>query len=78
MGKPASSEDQGNLPTATDVEGVSGGKVRVPQQDGEITVSYGNTQDARTYRVQDGLVTPRNAHERAELLSFVPGAKLAD
>ena len=52
------------------------GKVRVPQQDGEVRVAVGG-DDARTWKVQDGLVSPSNSAERDLLLRYVDGAKPA-
>ena len=54
---------------------VEGGKVRVPQNDGEIILSRGG-ETVLTKRVTDGLVSPRDDVERALLLASIPGATL--
>lgn len=53
-------------------------KVRVPQADGEITLTPGGDVDAaRTYQVADHLVSPRSNDEQQQLLTLVDGARLA-
>lgn len=48
------------------------GKVKVPQNDGEITMTSGD--DVRRWVVKDGEVTPASHEERELLLLLVPGA----
>lgn len=53
-------------------------KVRVPQADGQIVLTPGGLpDDARTYQVDDHLVSPRNKDEQQQLLALVDGARLA-
>lgn len=58
------------------IEPVEGGKVHVPQADGEIV--FTGHSGKRTFRVTDHMVSPKNDDERAQLLLLVEGAKLAD
>jgi hypothetical protein len=73
---PALAADDGDLTADSDVEPVSGGKVHVPQADGEIV--FTRQGESRTVKVIDHLVSPRTNVERAELLQLVEGAKLVD
>lgn len=52
-------------------------KVKVPFPDGEVRITYGDSGETRTWRVQDGLVSPANLAERDALLRNVSGAKPA-
>lgn len=51
-------------------------KVKVPQRDGEVTIQVAGG-DPRTWRVQNGLVSPANEDERDLLLATIDGAKPA-
>lgn len=53
------------------------GKVQVPQDGGEVTVTVAGGEP-RTWLVQDGgLISPANKSERALLLATIDGAKPA-
>lgn len=52
-------------------------KVRVPQADGEIVFGTGTPGEARTYQVDNHLVSPRSNDEQDDLLRLVEGARLA-
>lgn len=58
-----------------DSESVEGGKVHVPQADGEIVFTQGGV--VRKFRVSDHMVSPKTDDERAKLLRLVRGSKLA-
>lgn len=50
-------------------------KIKVPQRTGEVTITRAG--ESRTWRVQDGLLSPANQEEHDLLLARVPGAKPA-
>ena len=53
------------------------GKVRVPASAGD-EITFTTFGESRTFKVNDGMVSPANANERALLLLLVDGAKPAD
>ena len=53
-------------------------RVKVDQQDGEITMTGEGFDEPRTWRVQDGYVSAANLFEVDRLLAHVDGAKRVD
>lgn len=51
-------------------------KIKVPQRSGEVTVTVAGGEP-RTWRVQNGLVSPANQDEHDLLLAVIDGAKPA-
>jgi hypothetical protein len=54
---------------------MSAGRVKVPQKDGEITLTFaGNPDDRHTFKVKDNTVTARDERDLRALL-LLDGAK---